>query len=73
MTWWESTKRMQGASHRGHYPPWEVIKALMTSFWLKRVLMRAKYVLERYRQGFLAKLYNLRQEDKSVETYYGEF
>ncbi|PHU11570.1 hypothetical protein BC332_18500 [Capsicum chinense] len=63
LTWWESAMRMQGILHGGHYPLWDVMKAPM----------RAKYVPERYRQGFLAKLYNLIQEYKSVESYFDEF
>lgn len=38
-----------------------------------KAIMRSKYVPDRYRQGFLAELYNLKQEDKSVEVYYEEF
>ncbi|PHU19570.1 hypothetical protein BC332_10721 [Capsicum chinense] len=38
-----------------------------------KALMRERYVMERYKQEQLTKLYNLRQGDRSVEEYYGEF
>lgn len=58
VTWWEYMKRYHLVVQEGHPPPWREFK------WL----MRAKYVPERYRQGLLAKLYNLRQGSKSVEA-----
>lgn len=35
--------------------------------------MRSKFVRERYNQGLLAKLYNLRQGIRSVKAYHDEF
>ena len=36
-------------------------------------LMRQRYLLDTYRHELLAKLYNLRQGNKSVMAYYDEF
>ncbi|KAK4722250.1 hypothetical protein R3W88_012483 [Solanum pinnatisectum] len=51
ITWWKYMKRYHLVVQEGHPPPWPELKRLM----------RTKYVLERYRQRLLAKLYNLRQ------------
>ncbi|XP_015167660.1 uncharacterized protein [Solanum tuberosum] len=56
-------KRYHLIVQEGHPSPWPELKRLM----------RAKYVPERYHQGLLAKLYNLRQGSKSVEAYHDEF
>ncbi|KAH0636406.1 hypothetical protein KY289_036321 [Solanum tuberosum] len=61
--WWEYMKRYHLVLQDGHPPPWTVFKALI----------RVKYASERYRQELLAKLYNLRQGNSSVATYYDEF
>ncbi|KAH0709361.1 hypothetical protein KY284_010788 [Solanum tuberosum] len=59
----EYMKKYHLVIQEGHPPPWTELKRLMT----------VKYVPERYRQGLLAKLYNLRQGSKNVEAYHNEF
>lgn len=38
-----------------------------------KALMKEKYVMIRYKQGQLTKLYNLTRGGKSMEDYYEEF
>ncbi|KAH0661546.1 hypothetical protein KY284_026477 [Solanum tuberosum] len=63
ITWWGYMKRYHLVLQDAHPLPWTGLKALM----------RVRYVLERYHQELLAKLYNLRQGNKSVVSYYNEF
>lgn len=62
-TGWEYAKRFKNMLNEGQPPPWYALKGFMIQ----------KYMLERYTHKLLTKLYNLRQGNKSVLTYYNEF
>lgn len=62
-TWWEYVKHFGDELVDQQPPPW----------FLLRYLMRQRYLSENYRHKLLARLYNLRQGNKSVMAYYDEF
>ena len=62
-TWWEYAKRFCNELIDGQPPPW----------FRLRYLMRQRYHPESYRHELLARLYNLRQGNRSVMAYYDEF
>ncbi|XP_059294604.1 uncharacterized protein LOC132047602 [Lycium ferocissimum] len=62
-TWWETQVKARRLHGLASTPTWEGLKNIL----------RRKYVIERYKQEQLKKIYTLRQGKKSVEEYYDEF